>query len=73
MLKRAFINRMRSLSNIDGYQLPELSGEQQLQFLCDPIGYFLSSDEVQSDAIMREIERRQTDKVAETKAPGRKR
>jgi hypothetical protein len=27
--KRAFINRIRSLSNIEGYALPELTGEQQ--------------------------------------------
>jgi hypothetical protein len=57
--KRGFINRIRSLSNIDSYQLPELTREQQSQFLLDPIAYFLKADDAQSDAIMREVEKRQ--------------
>jgi hypothetical protein len=59
MEKRAFINRIRSLFNIDGYLLPELSKDQQLQFLRDPVRFFLNADEAQSDAIMREVESRQ--------------
>lgn len=68
MEKRGFINRIRSLSNIESHQLPELSSEQQSQFLLDPIAYFLKADDAQSDAIMREVETRQ----AEGAAPKRK-
>ena len=64
MQKRAFINRIRSLFNIDGYTLPELTGQQQLEFLHDPVRYFLNTDEDQSDAIMREVESRQRGEVS---------
>jgi hypothetical protein len=63
MEKKSFINRIRSLFNIDGYTLPELTREQQLEFLRDPVRYFLNTDEAQSDAIMREIESRQKSEV----------
>jgi hypothetical protein len=59
MQKQEFINRIRSLYNIDGHLLSELSSQQQLAFLRAPVTYFLETDETQSDAIMREIERRQ--------------
>ena len=65
MQKRAFINRIRSLFNIDGYMLPELTGQQQLEFLRDPVLYFLNTDEAQSDAIMREVESRQRGAVSD--------
>ena len=64
MEKRAFLNRIRSLFNIDGYLLPELSKDQQLQFLRDPVRFFLNADEAQSDAIMREVESRQNFEAA---------
>ena len=63
MEKKSFINRIRSLFNIDGYTLPELTREQQLEFLRDPVRYFLNTDEAQSDAIMREVESRQKGEV----------
>ena len=59
MEKRAFMNRIRGLFNIDGDLLPELTREQQLKFLRDPVRFFLDAEGVQSDAIMREIEARQ--------------
>jgi len=59
MEKRAFINQIRSLYNIDGDLLPELTREQQSKFLADPVRYFLDANEAQTDAIMREIEVRQ--------------
>jgi hypothetical protein len=58
--KRAFINRIRSLYNIDGDQLPELAVEQQSKFLADPVRFLLNANDAQSDAIMREIEGRQS-------------
>jgi hypothetical protein len=68
MQKRAFINRIRSLFNIDGYTLPELTRQQQLEFLCDPERYFLNTDEAQSDAIMREVESRQKGEVSDLRS-----
>jgi hypothetical protein len=57
--KRAFMNRIRSLRHIEGYMLPELSPRQQSEFVRDPLQYFLNADDDQSDAIMREVEKRQ--------------
>ena len=68
MEKKSFINRIRSLFNIDGYTLPELTREQQLEFLRDPVRYFLNADEAQSDAIMREVESRQKGEVADPRS-----
>lgn len=68
MEKKSFINRIRSLFNIDGYTLPELTREQQLEFLRDPVRYFLNTDEAQSDAIMREVENRQKGEVADPRS-----
>lgn len=60
MEKSEFLNRVRSLFNIDGYLLPELTDQQQAEFISNPVRYFISTDKHQSDAIWREIERRQT-------------
>lgn len=54
-----FINAVRSLFNIDGYLLPELTREQQGEFLRDPVRYFIRTDKVQQDAIYREVAKRQ--------------
>lgn len=54
-----FTNAVRSLFNIDGYLLPELTSEQQGQFLRDPVRYFIGTDKVQQDAIFREVAMRQ--------------
>ena len=59
MTKVQLLNRIRSLFNIDGYLLPELSLSEQERFLRDPVRYFINADEPQSDAIFREIEKRQ--------------
>ena len=58
------MNRIRGLSNIEGHLLPELTREQQTNFLRDPMRYFLDADEIQSDAIMRELEVRQNSVAA---------
>jgi hypothetical protein len=68
MQKRAFINRIRSLFNIDAYRLPELSSRQQLEFLRDPVRYLLNADEAHSDAIMREVEGRQRSEVSDARS-----
>lgn len=54
-----FINRVRSLFNIDGFLLPELTAAQQSDFIRDPVRYFIGTDKAQSDAIWREVEKRQ--------------
>ena len=56
-----FINRVRSLYNIDHYLLPELSDRDWKEFQANPVRYFINSaDRVQAEAIWREIEKRQT-------------
>jgi hypothetical protein len=57
--KAGFRSRVRSLWNIDGWLLPELTTEQQTEFMHDPVRYFTRADKRQSDAIWREIEKRQ--------------
>lgn len=59
MEKHEFRNRLRSLFNIDGPLLPELTTQQQRQFEDDPVRYFMRADREQSDAIWREVEKRQ--------------
>lgn len=50
---------VRSLFNIDGYLLPELTSEQQREFIGDPVRYFIRTDKAQQDAIWREVAKRQ--------------
>lgn len=57
--RHRFLNRVRSLFNIDGHLLPELTPAQQAAFMADPVRYFMRCERVQADAIWREIERRQ--------------
>ena len=57
--RHRFLNRVRSLFNIDGHLLPELTPAQQAEFVADPVRYFMRCERVQADAIWREIERRQ--------------
>jgi hypothetical protein len=55
----AFLNRLRSLLNIEGDQLPELTREQQARFMADPFRFFVRADDEKAAAIWREIEKRQ--------------
>lgn len=57
--QRQFTNMIRSLFNIDGYLLPELTDEQQREFVRDPVRYFIGTDKTQSEAIFREVMKRQ--------------
>jgi hypothetical protein len=59
MDKAIFLNCVRSLFNIDGFLLPELTSEQQGQFIRDPVRYFIGTDKAQQDAIWREVSKRQ--------------
>jgi hypothetical protein len=59
MTRAAFLNRVRSLSNIDQDQLPELSADQWPRFRDDPVRFFTRADDTQADAIWREVEKRQ--------------
>lgn len=54
-----FTNMVRSLFNIDGYLLPELTAEHQREFVRDPVRYFMGTDRAQQDAIFREVMKRQ--------------
>ncbi len=59
MERHEFINRLRSLFNIDGYQLPELSEDAQRLFVHDPVRYLMSASATAQAAIWREVEKRQ--------------
>ena len=58
-LRAEFLNRLRSLHNIDGDQLPELEGYDWISFRDDPPRYFMRCNDTQAAAIWREVERRQ--------------
>jgi hypothetical protein len=60
--RRAFLNRVRSLHNIDHDQLPELDREDWHSFRDDPVHYFMRTDDYQQGAIWREVEKRQAGK-----------
>jgi hypothetical protein len=56
----AFLNRMRSLFNINWDKLPELNEQEWAEFRDDPPRYFINrADLPQLRAIWREVERRQ--------------
>ena len=57
--QHTFLNCLRSLFNIDGYQLPELNWGQQLDFVQSPVKYFIQADDEQQAAIWREVAKRQ--------------
>jgi hypothetical protein len=59
MTNYGFLNRIRSLYNIDHHQLPELTDAQWTEFLDDPPRYLIGTDRTQVEAIMREVEKRQ--------------
>lgn len=63
-----FTNGLRSLFNIDGYQLPELNWGQQLDFVQNPVKYFIQADDEQQAAIWREVAKRQRPDVIDTSA-----
>lgn len=55
-----FINRVRSLYNINADKLPELSERDWTEFRDDPPRYFINkADQTQAEAIFREVEKRQ--------------
>jgi hypothetical protein len=59
MGQHTFTNAVRSLFNIDGYLLPELTSDQQAAFVRDPVKYFIGTDKVQQDAIFTQVKKRQ--------------
>ena len=59
MNQHDFTNGIRSLFNIDGYLLPELNWGQQLDFVQNPVKYFIQADDEQQAAIWREVMKRQ--------------
>ena len=57
--QHTLLNCIRSLFNIDGYLLPELTREEQREFVSDPVRYFIRTDNAQQTAIYREVAKRQ--------------
>jgi len=61
MDQAGFMNRVRSLYNIDRHWLPELSASEWRAFSADPPRFLVvAADDAQAAAIWREVERRQT-------------
>jgi hypothetical protein len=50
---------LRSLFNIDGWQLLELSAAQRRAFISDPVRFVTRCDDSAADAIWREVCKRQ--------------
>lgn len=59
MSRAEFLNRVRSLYNVDRPQLPELTPAEWVSFREDPARFLIYSDDILADAIWREVERRQ--------------
>lgn len=59
MTNHEFINRVRSLYNIDHDQIPELNQSQWSEFQANPPRYLIRTDKTQAEAIIREMEKRQ--------------
>lgn len=58
-----FLNRLRSLFNIDGFLLPELNKYDWTAFRADPPKFFMRCESDKADAIWREVDKRQTPKT----------
>lgn len=54
-----FTNMLRSLFNIDGCDLPELTWGEQIDFVQNPVKYFIRADDEQQGFIWREVMKRQ--------------
>lgn len=54
-----FLNRLKSLFNIDADQVPELTREQWYAFRDDPVRFLLRASDAQAASIWREVEKRQ--------------
>lgn len=55
MNNHKFINMLKALHFIDKRALPELDATEWYRFRSDPVKYLVLTDEVQQDAIMREL------------------
>ena len=62
-VRREFLNRARSLYNIDSHLLPEL-GDDWPTFRADSARYTINTDAQTAAAIWREVEKRQKPSVA---------
>jgi hypothetical protein len=58
MTRHEFLNRVRSLHCIEGYELP-LSHENQDAFLSNPVRFFMRCDDETADVIWNAVEARQ--------------
>lgn len=59
MTRADFLNRARSLHNIDSIHLPELDRAQRRHFMDEPVRYFMNCSDAHAAAIWREVEKRQ--------------
>jgi hypothetical protein len=61
--RHAFLNRVRSLFNIDRNQAPEMTTAEWARFRDDPVHFLMRADDFLAAAIWREVEKRQTTTV----------
>lgn len=54
-----FLNMIRSLHNIDGCDLPELTHFQKSEFISQPVRYLMRAKDEHQAAIFREVMKRQ--------------
>lgn len=59
MTRAQFLNALRILHSIDGWQVPELSNDARGWFGRDPVDFFLHANADRQAVIWREIEKRQ--------------
>jgi hypothetical protein len=59
MTQHEFMNRLRSLYNIDAHQLPDLEEADWSAFARDPARYFIRCSDTTAADIWREVEKRQ--------------
>jgi hypothetical protein len=55
MNQALFLNMLKSLSNIDRHNLPELSQPEWLDFRTDAVRFFVFASEAIQTAIFREV------------------
>lgn len=58
MDKSEFINRLKILFSIDGWELDDLSEQAQEEFVHDPVHFLLRSDDGRQNMIWDVIEKR---------------
>lgn len=57
MTLHEFLNELRRLHCIEGYDIPELRPHRQAAFVRDPVQFLIRADDATAEAIWRAMER----------------